>query len=369
MKRMTCFLLAAAMCFGALAGCGNSGEKQTAEASASMTKAAPDTTAINALSICLPEGTDESVLAEGGACDSFSQVFASKLAEEGYNVGNIQFSISTSASATCEALASGTIDLTLLPASQYLSYADSIDVILAATQSKLTSDGTLAKKWNGSSSASEATDEQVPYGRTLICATSSQYGKELAEKANSGKTITFDDLSKASWAVLKTDTSSDFIYPDLWLSANYNKTTADLPNIITLDGYSALFTLAAKEQVDIIVIAADKRMDYSECWDMESNHLDMTGKMGLGRSDSIFDAVNVIGVTEPIYGDTVAVTEAVPEIYNDSFIAALRTALIAMADTDEGEALYKLCGCSGFAEADASDYSNIANLGLTSGET
>jgi phosphonate transport system substrate-binding protein len=369
MKRIACFLLASAVCFGALAGCGKSGGNTDAAGTAAAVPRASETE-ISSLSICLPEGVDESAaLGDGGACAAFSEAFKQKLAEEGYKVDNIEFSVSTSASATCEALSDGSIDLTFLPASQYLAYASSVDVILAATQSKLTSDGTLAKKWNGSANAPQKTDTQVPYGRTLICATTSSYGKKLAELANSGKTISFDDLSKASWAVLKTSTSSDFIYPDLWLSANYKKTTADLPNIITLDGYSALFTLAAQEKVDIIVIGADERMDYAESWSMDKTHLDMTGKMGLGRSDSIFDAINVIGATEPIYGDAVAITKADKDVYNDGFAAALRTALMAMADTDEGAALYKLCGYTGFAEADAADYANIADLSLTGGDT
>ena len=83
---------------------------------------------------------------------------------------------------------------------------------------------------------------------------------------------------------------------------------------------------------------------------------DETGKQGMGREDSIWNEMNVIGVTEGIYNDTVAVTTAKPEIYNPEFINALQTALINIINTDEGKEIFSVYSHTGYAIATDSDY-------------
>ena len=66
--------------------------------------------------------------------------------------------------------------------------------------------------------------------------------------------------------------------------------------------------------------------------------------------------INVIGVTEGIYNDTVAVTKARPEIYNPEFIKALQDALINIIGTEEGKAIFDVYSHTGYAVAQDSDY-------------
>ena len=77
-------------------------------------------------------------------------------------------------------------------------------------------------------------------------------------------------------------------------------------------GYADAFAQAAAEQVDIIVCYADGRRDYEAAWNTATDSADATGKAGMGRTDSIWNEMNVIGVTAGIYNDTVAVTTAKP---------------------------------------------------------
>ena len=76
---------------------------------------------------------------------------------------------------------------------------------------------------------------------------------------------------------------------------NYDgKSISDLSNVTTLD-YAGEFMQAAAGQIDVIVCYADGRQDYAKQWQEE-----------WGRKDSIWNELNVIGVTQNIYNDTVS---------------------------------------------------------------
>ena len=89
---------------------------------------------------------------------------------------------------------------------------------------------------------------------------------------------------------------------------------------------------------------------------LPTDQADETGKQGMGRQDTIWNELNVIGVTPGIYNDTVAVTTAKPEIYNPEFISALQTALINIINTDEGKDIFYVYSHTGYAIAHDSDY-------------
>ena len=121
-------------------------------------------------------------------------------------------------------------------------------------------------------------------------------------------------------------------------------------------GYGDAFAQAAAEQVDIICCYADGRRDYEAAWNLAVGSSDATGKAGMGRTDSIWNEMNVIGVTEGIYNDTVAVTTAKADIYNPEFISALQTSLINIINTEEGKAIFSVYSHTGYAIAQDSDY-------------
>lgn len=290
------------------------------------------------------------------ATANLDELLKAALLEEGYDVKNIEISVGTNYNATGEAMAAGTIDIGWLPGGTYALYSDEVDVILTATRAGLSNDSEDPATWNGDANKTLKSGDPVTFYRSLIYATPSAYGKELAAKVNAGESLTWEDLDKASWAVLNNTSSAGYIYPTLWLMDNYDKKLTDLSNIITLSGYGEAFAQAAAEAVDIIVCYADGRNDYEDAWTIPTSEADATGKQGMGREDSIWNELNVIGVTPGIYNDTVAISKANPDIYNPEFIAAMQNALINVINTPEGAEIFNVYSHTGYAIAQDSDY-------------
>ena len=285
------------------------------------------------------------------------QLLQAELLKQGYDVKDIEISVGVSYEATGEAMAAGTIDIGWLPGGTYALFSDEVDVILTATRAGLSNDSTDPTTWNGEANKTLKNGPQVTYYRSLIYATPSAYGKELAAKVNAGEALTWEDLDKANWAVLKNSSSAGYIYPTLWLMDNYDgKKLTDLSNVVTLSGYGEAFAQAAAEAVDIIVCYAEGRNDYEAAWTIPTDSADETGKAGMGREDSIWNELNVIGVTPGIYNDTVAVTKAKADIYNPEFIAAMQNALINVINTPEGAEIFSVYSHTGYAVAQDSDY-------------
>ena len=285
------------------------------------------------------------------------ELLKAELAKLGYEVGEVDITVGTSYEATGEAMAAGTIDIGWLPGGTYALYSDEVDVILTATRAGLSNDSTDPKTWNGDANKTLPTDEQVTFYRSLIYATPSAYGKELAAKVNASEPLTWDDLLKANWAVLKTSSSAGYIYPTMWLMDNYEgKKISDLGSVVTLSGYGESFAQAAAESVDVIVCYADGRRDYEAAWTLPVDQKDETGKAGMGRTESIWNELSVIGVTAPIYNDTVSITKANPAVYNPEFIAAMQKALINIIGTEEGKAIFSVYSHTGYAVATDADY-------------
>ena len=286
------------------------------------------------------------------------ELVKAEMAKLGYDIGEVEISVGTSYEATGEAMCAGAIDVGWLPGGTYAIYsqAKEVDVILTATRAGLSNDSTDPTTWNGEANKTLKNGPQVTYYRSLIYATPSAYGKELAAKVNAGEALTWEDLDKANWAVLKNSSSAGYIYPTLWLQDNYGKKLTDLPSAVTLSGYGEAFAQAAAEAVDIIVCYADGRNDYEAAWTLPIDQADETGKQGMGREDSIWNELNVIGVTPGIYNDTVSITKANPAVYNPEFIAAMQNALINVINTPEGQEIFSVYSHTGYAVATDSDY-------------
>ncbi len=330
---------------------------------ASTTAAMADAISMDKLTLEFVPSKDADVIITGTA--NLPALLKAEMLVQGYDIGEVDITVGTSYEATGEAMAAGSIDIGWLPGGTYALFSDEVEVILTATRAGLSNDSTDPTTWNGDANKTTPTEEQVKFYRSLIYATPSAYGKELAAKVNAGEALTWDDLNKASWAVLKTSSSAGYIYPTLWLMENYDgKKITDLANVVTLSGYGEAFAQAAAEAVDIIVCYADGRRDYEEAWKLATTAQDATGKAGMGRTESIWNELNVIGVTAGIYNDTVSITEANPAVYNPEFIAAIQTALINIIGTEEGKAIFSVYSHSGYAIAQDSDY-DAARKALT----
>ena len=334
MKKLLALLLALVLCLSAVS-------------------ALAETKKLDKLTFQFVPSKDADVIITG--TKNLPELVKAEMLKQGYDIGEVEISVGTNYNATGEALAAGSIDVGWLPGGTYALYSDETDVILTATRAGLSNDSTDPATWNGDANKTLPTDQQVTFYRSLIYAGPSEYGKQLAAKVNAGEKLTWEDLSQATWAVGSTSSSAGYIYPPLWLMENYDKKLTDLEKVVQL-GYADAFAQAAAEQVDVIVCYADGRRDYEKAWNLPTDQADETGKAGMGREDTIWNELNVIGVTEGIYNDTVAVTKANPDIYNPEFIAALQQSLINIINTDEGKAIFSVYSHTGYAVAADSDY-------------
>ena len=322
---------------------------------AGCTSAMADAVKMDKLTLEFVPSKDADVIITG--TKNLPELLKAALLEQGYDVGEIDITVGTSYEATGEAMAAGAIDIGWLPGGTYALFSDEVDVILTATRAGLSNDSTDPKTWNGDANKTLPTEEQVTFYRSLIYATPSEYGKVLAAKVNAGEALTWEDINKANWAVLKNSSSAGYIYPTMWLMNNYDgKKITDLATAVTLSGYGESFVQAAAEAVDIIVCYADGRRDYEAAWTLPTDQKDATGKAGLGRTESIWNDLNVIGVTGGIYNDTVSITKANPAVYNPEFIAAIQNALINVIGTEEGKAIFSVYSHTGYAVATDADY-------------
>ena len=267
---------------------------------------------------------DADVIIAGTA--NLPELVKAEMANLGYDIDEVDITVGTNYDATGEAMAAGAIDLGWLPGGTYALYSDDTEVLLTATRNGLSNDSENPADWNGEANATKKNGPQVTFYRSLIYATPSEYGKKLAEKVNNGEKLTWEDLD------------------------------GDLSNVIPIDsGYGTAFSYAAAEQVDVIVCYADGRNDYEASWTLPTDQQDETGKQGMGRSESIWNELNVIGVTEGIYNDTVAISKESP-FYTDELKAALQDCFINIINTDEGKAIFDVYSHTGYAKAVDSDY-------------
>jgi len=337
MKKTLAFLLAALMCLSAVSAL------------------AADPVKMDKLVFEFVPSKDADVIIQGTA--NLPELIKAEMLKHGYDIGEVDITVGADYNATGEGMATGAIDVGWLPGGTYALYSDEVDVILTATRNGLSNDSTDPRDWNGEANKTLKDGPQVTFYRSLIYAAPSAYGKELAAKVNAGEKLTWEDLDKASWGVMRTSSSAGYIYPTMWLMENYDgKKLSDLSTVATLGGYPDGFAQAAAENIDVIVCYADGRNDYELAWTIPVTDKDETGKSGMGRENSIWEELNVIGVTEGIYNDTVAITKAKPEIYNPEFIKALQESLIAIIGTDEGKAIFDVYSHTGYAVATDADY-------------
>ena len=119
------------------------------------------------------------------------ELVQAEMAKHGYDIGEVDITVGTSYEATGEAMCAGAIDVGWLAGGTYAIYSENkeVDVILTATRAGLSNDSTVPADWNGDANKTLPTDEQVTFYRSLIYATPSAYGKELAAKVNAGEKL------------------------------------------------------------------------------------------------------------------------------------------------------------------------------------
>ncbi len=279
--------------------------------------------------------------------EPLKDLLTQELATQGYTVNNIDISVGTNYEAVGVALTAGSADVSVgMPANTYLLYDDGCDVILTATRDGLSVDSDDPRDWNNNEPITASTEQAVGY-RALIIAGPSAKGQELAAKVNAGEALTWDDLNSANWAVMSTTSSAGFVYPTMWIMERYDgKSITDLAHTVQVDSYPSAFARLASGQVDVLCTFADARRDYEDDWNTT-----------FGRTASIWEETDVIGVTPMIYNDTVCVSKNSP-VMTDEFVAALQQAFMNLNKTEEGRQVISIYSHTGYQPATSADYDN-----------
>ena len=334
-KKIISLLLALAMVFS-LAACGpsNNESQDTSNKEGELTK-------VDEISVqFVPSRDPEEIMS---ATKPLGDLLKKHLKDQGFEVEKIDISVGTTYEATGEALSSGTVDVGLIPGGTYVLYDDGAEVLLTATRKGLSNDSENAKDWN-ENKPTELTDKQVTYYRSLIIAGPSEKGQELAKKVNSGEELTWDDIKDAKWGVRGISSSAGYIYPYLYLKDKFGNTIPDLKSVVEMDNYNTSMAQLATGQLDVIVAFADARMDNEPKWQAEYQ-----GK------NTIWEDTNVIGVTDPIYNDTVSVSKKSPKM-TEELKEAIANSFIELAKTDEGKEVIKIYNHEGYEKAKSEDY-------------
>lgn len=341
-KKLLALFLCFAMMFSVVA-CGKTNTKETKkeETKKEETTKTSELKKVDKLTVqFVPSRDPEEIM---NATKPLEDILKKELKNEGFEVGKIEVNVGTTYEATGEALSAGSVDVGLIPGGTYVLYSDGAEVLLTATRKGLTNDSDKAKDWNDNKPTAK-NDKQVTYYRSLIIAGPSEKGKALAAKVNAGQELTWDDIKDAKWGVRGISSSAGYIYPYLYLQDKFGKTITDLTSVVEMDNYNTALAQLASGQIDVITVFADARMDNESKWQSEYK-----------GQNSIWDDTNVIGVTAPIYNDTVSVSKnsknLTPELKE-----AIANAFINLAKTEEGKGIIKIYNHEGYEKAKAEDY-------------
>ncbi len=292
----------------------------------------------------VPSRDPESIVSQ---TEPLEGLLKEELSKQGYEFDKIKIEVGTSYEAVGEAMASGTADVGFIPGGTYVMYEeDGVEPVLTATRAGLSKDSENPADWNDGKATEEDSNKQVSYYRSLILAGPSEKGQELQEKVNNNEKLTFDDVNSANWCVRSASSSAGYIYPEIWMNNNFDKSLMDLDTVVETTSYDDSLSRLANEQCDIATAFADARIDIEQDWNDKYN-----------REKSIWEETGVIGVTDPIYNDTISVANNSDNIKeNDGLKEAIATSMMNIAKTDEGQEIISVYSHEGYEKADPKNY-------------
>jgi phosphonate transport system substrate-binding protein len=311
------------------------------------------------LSVFFVPSRDNATLVQG--ISFLPSLLKAELAELGYEFETVSVYVGTTYEAVGEALDAGTADIGFIPGGTYAVYSEggNMDVALTATRGGLSKDSESAKDWNDGLATTSDSANQVNFYRSIGIVGQSPKGRILADKINSGGSITWADLQDVKIGVQSVTSSSGRVYPSLLFKELYGFTLADLPtaNIITLSGYGAASAALANESVDLAFGYADFRRDYATLWNSSD-----TG--GYNQDNTIWEDTDVVFVTDKIYNDTITVSK---KTVDADLQAAIEQAFINLVQDITALAkpagnfllvrdIFKVYSHEGYMVADDSDY-------------
>ena len=277
------------------------------------------------------------------ATEPLKEMLIAELANDGFEINSINIQVGTSFEAAGQALHAGSADVAFLPGATYVLFDDGVEAILTATRAGLSKDYENPADWNDGLPTTNV-DAQVMTYRSLILAGPSARGQELAAIINDGGELTWEDLNDANWGIMSPASPAGFIFPSLWLLENFDQMITDLDRAVPQESFASAFANLANEQLDVMAVFADGRMGQAENWTTT-----------FGRDADIWTEVQVIGVTDPIFNDTISVSKN-SDVMTPELIAALQRAFIAISETPEGLEVIAIYNHQGYMIADTRNY-------------
>lgn len=354
MKKYT-ILLAAVLLLILTAGCGRRetpGASSSASSSAAASQEEPLT--IEDLTVELPRGLDT------GAAKTAVNALPALMSRCGVEIRNVTVTYGTSYAATAEALDQGGVQLAFFPAAELVRCGGGAVPILADARQTLSVDSTDPTDWN-TGCAAEPEEGWTAGVNALLCAAPTDYGRNLASRVQSGKTLSWTELNHAHWGVLSGDSLAGSQCVQLWLEDNYeDNDLTDLNSVTVYDGWEELLRAAADGRIDLFPLPPDLRSTYEDLWTMEKTKTDAGGARGFGRTEPIYEELPVVGVTGRLYSFVAAVTPEDAAVNSETFRLALEQAL-EQAFPSEAERLAAL-GAEHYAPVAPGDLNGLRRL-------
>lgn len=314
MKRCALLLFAALLLV--CAGCG---KKEPAAAASSQPEKSAETVDVGTLAIELPRGLDTAAARD--AVERLPEL----LAEDGVTADGVVVTYGTSYAATAAALDAGGVDAAFLPAEDFTVCCAGAVPILADARPALSA-GDSPSDWNGAAPAETETLEAGTFA--LLCAAPTEYGGNLAARAESGNALTWEELSRARWGVLSEESPAGYRCAELWLSDNYaDSDLRDLDSVTVCDGWRELLQAAADGEIDLLTVSPEARESCARLWTMDTTRTDDSGARGFGRETDIHRELPCVAVLPRLYSWVTAVTPEKAAVNTETFRTALERAL------------------------------------------
>ena len=289
------------------------------------------------------DGQDADALRQ--AVKNLPALLQQALTDQGVTVGEIRITVGSSHAATAQALTQGSVDLAFFPVQDLIQQPEDVPVILLSGPS-FQDCGTELENWNTGSGQTAAGHQG------LICTAPTEYGRNLAGRAGD---LTWEELTRARWGVLREDSLLCRQAVDLWLADHYEGSTlSDLPEVTVFGDGAALLKAAAAGEIDLFPMDASLRDRWANLWTLSPDELDQWGDSGLGRTAPLWEEVSVAGLTERFYDMAAAVRPDSSTLSDSRFAQALAAAietLTSSAGEDARQLTQAVFGTSGYAAA------------------
>ena len=272
-----------------------------------------------------------------------------RLLDYNYEIGNVEFIVSTNNNAAGEALTSGSALMGFMGGSTFIDYeSEGLEIIMTALRGNMEIDSLDPRDWNTGKSVNRSKSDKVPYTRALIYAGPSPKGKLLSNKILNNEILTWNDLNDVTWCHSSSVNSGlGYVFPSLWLYENYGKTLKDLNSVLLMNNNGDYAINLALENCDVAVSYVTLRNDYEEKWTSEFN-----------RKESIWNEIQVIGVSAEIPNGVIVLSRNHPD-YSEELRDVLINVFMELTNTEEGIEAFGVYNIEGFQLGQSEDFETL----------